>query len=196
MFIDGCNVVFFVSLIPLDPQIVSPSPPCKSTGFRIMHEAIGMLLWDLESLFRCTLPWQQDLYIGYTEIREVSMGFRTPWETNYYRDLRAKCKGLYISFQGVLNPVDTKGAWYTMFRQWCQQASIRGRTTLASSTNKWRQKDSRVVKQQRKLRRNDPVRPSCREVPQNIAKVNFAPSLLQLCCRKFALKCQKLPEVV
>ena len=57
-------------------------------------------------------------------------------------------------------------------------------------------KGSRVVKWQRKLSRNDPVKPICCEVPRNIAKVNFAPSQSQLCSRKFALICQKLPEVV
>ena len=57
-------------------------------------------------------------------------------------------------------------------------------------------KGSRVVKRQHKLRGNDPVKPSCREVPRNVAKVNFAPSLSRLRCRKFALKRQKLPEVV
>ena len=57
-------------------------------------------------------------------------------------------------------------------------------------------KGSRVVKRQRKLRGNDPAKPSCREVPRNVAKVNFAPSLSRLRCRKFALKRQKLPEVV
>ena len=38
------------------------------------------------------------------------------WKTNYYRGLRAKCKGLYIGFLGVLNPVDTEGAQYIVFR--------------------------------------------------------------------------------
>ena len=32
--------------------------------FRIMHEAFGMLLRYLESLFRRMLPRQWDLYIG------------------------------------------------------------------------------------------------------------------------------------
>ena len=57
-------------------------------------------------------------------------------------------------------------------------------------------KGSRVVKRQSKLRGNEPAKPSCREVPRNFAKVNFAPSLSRLRCRKFALKRQKLPEVV
>ena len=57
-------------------------------------------------------------------------------------------------------------------------------------------KGRRVVKQQRKLRGNDPAKSSCREVPQNVAKVNFAPSLSRLRCQKFASKRQKLPEVV
>ena len=57
-------------------------------------------------------------------------------------------------------------------------------------------KGSRVVHRQRKLCRNDPAKPSCREVPRNVAKVNFAPSLSRLHCQKFALKLQKLPEVV
>ena len=57
-------------------------------------------------------------------------------------------------------------------------------------------KDSRVVKRQRKLRGNDLAKPSCPVVPRNGAKANFAPSKSQLRCRKFALKRQKLPEVV
>ena len=36
-------------------------PPRTSTGFIITREAIGMLLCDLESSFRRTLPWQRDL---------------------------------------------------------------------------------------------------------------------------------------
>ena len=57
-------------------------------------------------------------------------------------------------------------------------------------------KRSRVVKRQRKQRRNNPAKPSCCEVPRYVAKVDFATSLSQLRCRKFALKRQKLPEVV
>ena len=57
-------------------------------------------------------------------------------------------------------------------------------------------KGSRVIKRQRKLRRNDPAKPSCHEVPWNVATVNFTPNLSRLHCRKFALKRQKLPEVV
>ena len=57
-------------------------------------------------------------------------------------------------------------------------------------------KGSRVVKRQRKLRGNNPAKPSCREVPRNVAKVNYAPSLSQLRCRKFVFKRQKLPEVI
>ena len=38
------------------------------------------------------------------------------FEPNYYRGLRAKRKGLYIGFLGVLNPVDTDGARYKVFR--------------------------------------------------------------------------------
>ena len=34
-------------------------PPHLSTGFRIARESS---LWDLESSFRCTLPWQWDLW--------------------------------------------------------------------------------------------------------------------------------------
>ena len=34
-------------------------------GFIIMRKAIGMLLCDLESSFRCTLPWQRDLCTSY-----------------------------------------------------------------------------------------------------------------------------------
>ena len=41
-------------------------------------------------------------------------------------------------------------------------------------------KGSRVVKQQGKLSGNDPAKPSCHEVPRNVAKVNFAPSLSRL----------------
>ena len=73
----------------------------------------------------------------------MSTGFRTPWETDYYRGPRAKSKGLYIG-----------GAQYIkVFRL-------------------------------------------CHKVPRNVANVNFAPSLSRLHCRKFALKHQKLPEVV
>ena len=46
----------------------------------------------------------------------MSTGFRTPWETDYYRGPRAKRQGLYIGFLGVLNPVDTEGARYKVFR--------------------------------------------------------------------------------
>ena len=57
-------------------------------------------------------------------------------------------------------------------------------------------KGSRVVNRQRKLRGKDPAKPSYREIPRNVAKVNFAPSLSRLRCRKFALKRHELPEVV
>ena len=49
-------------------------------------------------------------------------------------------------------------------------------------------KGRRVVKWQHKLHGNNPAKSSCCEVPRNVAKVNFAPSLSWLRCRKFALK--------
>ena len=48
-------------------------PPCTSMGFTIMRKAIGMLHRDLESLFRCLLPWQQGLCLFRRTVHTTNM---------------------------------------------------------------------------------------------------------------------------
>ena len=51
-------------------------------------------------------------------------------------------------------------------------------------------KGSRIVKRQHKVCGNDPAKPSCCEVPQNVAKVNS----LQACRGYIVKNCLEVPE--
>ena len=43
--------------------IMCARPAAYVYVFRIMRQVFGVCLWDLESSFRPTLPWQRDLYM-------------------------------------------------------------------------------------------------------------------------------------
>ena len=84
-------------------------PPGSSTGFRITREAIGMLLSNLESSFRCSLPWQQDQSLVTSFRIEANFLATRLWESQgiHFKNLTAGRLGLRV---GVGQGLGT-GSW-------------------------------------------------------------------------------------